>query len=128
LQAVLLVGLAGAAGAVSRYGVGVLAQRSLGTHFAYGTLLVNVLGCLLLGFLLETERNTDLVAPSLRLLFAVGFLGAFTTFSAFGYETVRYLQEGAGNLALLNVTANLLLGCGAVWVGWAAARALFPAV
>lgn len=126
MQGTLLVGLAGAFGAMSRYGVGLLAQRTLGTHFAYGTLLVNVVGCLLLGLLLEIERSTQLVAPSLRLLFAVGFLGAFTTFSAFGYETVRYLQTGETALAVLNVTANLVLGCGAVWLGWVVARALFP--
>ena len=126
MQSFLLVGLAGAAGAVSRYAVGILAQRSLGTNFAYGTLLVNVLGCLLLGFLLEIERNSNLVPNPMRLILAVGFLGAFTTFSTFGYETMRYLQDGAGNLALLNVTANLVLGCGGIWVGWLAARAFFP--
>ena len=123
-----LVGLAGAAGAMSRYGVALWAQRTLGHHFAFGTLLVNVLGCLLLGFLLEMERQTDLVNHPLRMLLAVGFLGAFTTFSAFGYETMRYLQDGSGNLAVLNVAANLLLGCGAVWIGWVVARSAFPAV
>lgn len=126
MQSILLVGIAGAAGAVSRYAVGILAQRSLGNQFAFGTLLVNVVGCLLLGFLLEVERNTTLVPHPLRLLFAVGFLGAFTTFSTFGYETMRYLQEGSGNLALLNVAANLVLGCGAIWLGWMGARVVFP--
>lgn len=128
MQSVLLVGLAGALGAVSRYGVGLLAQRSLGTHFAFGTLLVNVLGCLLLGLLLEVERNTTLVSNPIRLLLAVGFLGAFTTFSTFGYETMRYLEEGAHHLALLNVAGNLILGMVAVWLGWVAARAWFPVV
>lgn len=127
MQSFFLIGVAGAAGAVSRYGVSILAQRSLGSHFAFGTLLVNVLGCLLLGFLLEIERNTNLVPHPMRLLFAVGFLGAFTTFSTFGYETMRYLQDGAGNLALLNISANLILGCGAIWVGWVVARGFFPA-
>lgn len=128
MQTVLLVGAAGAVGAVSRYGVGILAQRTLGNQFAFGTLFVNVIGCLLLGFLLEVERSTTLVTHPVRLVFAVGFLGAFTTFSAFGYETVRYLQDGAGHLALANVAGNLLLGFGGVWLGWAIARGLFPAV
>ena len=128
MQAYLLIGVAGAAGAVSRYAVGVLAQRSLGSHFAFGTLLVNVLGCLLLGFVLELERNTSLVPHPMRLLVAVGFLGAFTTFSTFGYETVRYLQSGASHLALLNILANLVLGIGAVWMGFSAARVLYPGV
>ena len=124
MQAVLLVGLAGAAGAVSRYLVGQAAERSLGTHFAFGTLLVNVLGCLVLGFLLEVDRQGGHLGQHLRLLFAVGFLGAFTTFSTFGYETFRYMQNGTAHLALLNVSANLILGLGAVWLGWVAARSM----
>ena len=95
MQSILLVGFAGAIGAVSRYGVGLLADRALGAHFAFGTLAVNVLGCLALGFLVEADRGSELITHPLRLLFAVGFLGAFTTFSAFGYETIRYLQTGA---------------------------------
>jgi CrcB protein len=127
VQSILLVGLAGAFGAVSRYGVGLLAQRSLGAHSAVGTLLVNVLGCLLLGFLLELDRNSNVVGPSLRLLLGVGFLGAFTTFSTFGYETIRFLQNGDGQAALLNVAGNLILGLGGVWLGLLAARAWYPA-
>jgi fluoride exporter len=122
MQAMLLVGTAGALGAVARYGIGIWAGRTLGNHFAFGTLTVNVLGCLLLGILFEVERTTSLVTPSFRLLGAVGFLGAFTTFSAFGFETFRYLQTGASNLAMLNIAANLVLGLGAVWLGWAVSR------
>ncbi|MBU8869480.1 MAG: fluoride efflux transporter CrcB [Gemmatimonadales bacterium] len=122
MQSLLLIGIAGALGAVARYGIGIWTMRTLGSHFAFGTLAVNVLGCLLLGFLFEAERNTSLVSPSLRLLGAVGFLGAFTTFSTFGYETFRYLQSGASHLALLNVSANLVLGLGAIWLGWATSR------
>lgn len=126
MQSILLVGIAGAFGAVSRYGVGLLADRTLGPHFAYGTLAVNVLGCLALGFLVEAERGTDLVTHPMRLLFAVGFLGAFTTFSAFGYETMRYLQAGSTNLAMLNLSANIILGLGAIWIGFAVGRSTFP--
>lgn len=118
----LLVGLAGAVGAVSRYAMGLAAERVLGARFAFGTLVVNVLGCLLLGALLEAERHTTLVTPPVRLLLAVGFLGAFTTFSTFGWETFRYLQAGTAHLALINIAANMLLGLGAVWAGWGLAR------
>lgn len=128
MQSFFLVGIAGAAGAVSRYGIGILAERSLGSHFAFGTLLVNVLGCLALGFLLELDRGTTLVTHPLRMLLAVGFLGAFTTFSTFGYETLRYVQDGATHLALLNISANLILGLGAVWLGFMSARQIWPAV
>ena len=126
MHSFLLVGIAGAAGAVSRYGIGLWAERFLGGHFAFGTLLVNVLGCLALGFLLELDRGTALVTHPVRMLGAVGFLGAFTTFSTFGYETLRYLQDGASHLALLNISANLVLGLGAVWIGFMWARQAWP--
>jgi CrcB protein len=128
MQAVLLIGVAGAFGAMSRYALGMLAERLLGTHFAFGTLLVNVLGCLALGFLLEVERATDLISHPARLLLAVGFLGAFTTFSTFGYETLRYFQNGAGQLGLLNISANLILGLAAVWLGFLGARSIYPVI
>jgi len=122
VQAALLIALAGAAGAVSRYGVGLWAHRQFGSHFAFGTLIVNIMGCLILGFVLEMEVRTDWVSHSIRLFLAVGFLGAFTTFSTFGFETLKFLQEGSPNLALLNVAANLLFGLLAVWLGWMMAR------
>ena len=122
MQAILLVGLAGAAGAITRYLIGLAAVRSLGENFAFGTLLVNVIGCLALGFLLEIEHTASWVTPPVRLLLAVGFLGAMTTFSTFGYETFRYLSTGAARLALLNLSANLVLGLGGVWLGWGLAR------
>jgi CrcB protein len=124
VKTILLIGMAGAAGAVSRYGVGVLADRTLGANFAYGTLAVNVLGCLVLGILVQVERSTGLVNHPLRLLAMVGFLGAFTTFSAFGYETLRYLETGATHLAMLNVSANVVLGLSAVWGGSVVGRVL----
>jgi len=122
VRSLLLVGVAGAAGAVARYAVALATERSWGSHFAFGTLVVNVLGCLALGFLLELERGSSLVTPPVRLLVAVGFLGAFTTFSTFGYETLRYLQDGLPHLAALNVAANLSLGFAAVWLGFVGAR------
>ncbi len=122
MRARVLIAVAGAAGAVSRYGVGLWAQRQWGSHFAFGTLLVNILGCLLLGFVLELEFQTDLVTQPTKLFLAVGFLGAFTTFSTFGFETLKFLQDGTPHLAALNVGANLVLGLLAVWLGWGMAR------
>ncbi len=121
-RALILIAVAGGAGAVSRYGVGLWAQRQLGSHFAFGTLMVNILGCLLLGFVLELESQTEWIGLSARLFMAVGFLGAFTTFSTFGFETLKFLQAGDHHLALLNVGANLFLGMVAVWLGWMLAR------
>ncbi len=127
MRDLMLVGLAGGAGAVSRYAVGLLAVRAFGDRFAFGTLAVNVAGCLMLGVLLELDRHTGTVGHPLRLLAAVGFLGAFTTFSTFGYETFRYAADGAVDLALLNVSANMVLGLGGIWLGWWLARGLVAA-
>ncbi len=124
----MLISVAGAAGAASRYGVGLWAQRLLGSNFAYGTLVVNLLGCLLLGLVLELESQTEWVGESVRLFWAVGFLGAFTTFSTFGFETLKFMQAGDHHLAVLNVVANLLLGLLAVWLGWVLARSLAGAI
>ncbi len=125
IQSIILIAVAGAAGAVSRYLVGLGATRLWGPQFPYSTLFVNVLGCFLLGMLLEVEHNTTLVSQPARLFLAVGFLGAFTTFSTFGYETFSYLNSGTIKLALVNVSANVLLGLGAVWLGWFLGRTFF---
>ncbi len=122
MRAIFLIGMAGAAGAISRYGVSVWAQRQWSSNFAFGTLIVNVLGCLILGFILELEVQTDWVDAPARLYLAVGFLGAFTTFSTFGFETLKFMHDGSHYLALVNVAANLVLGLLAVWLGWVLAR------
>lgn len=110
---ILAIAAGGAIGAVCRYGIALLCLRMLGNRFAYGTLAVNVLGCFAIGLLLHgslNERTPWLSHPGLT----VGFLGALTTFSTFGYETVRFFEQGDWHLALINVGANVLLGCGAV--------------
>ena len=122
MQALLLVGFAGGLGAMARFSVGIWAERQWGAEFAFGTLIVNVIGCLALGFLLELERGTSVVTHPIRLLLGVGFLGAFTTFSAFGYETIRFLQSGASQIAAINVGANMVLGLTAIWLGFVMAR------
>ncbi len=127
MRALLMVGAAGGLGAMARFGVALWAERNWGAEFAFGTLLVNVTGCLALGFLLELERGTELVSYPIRLLLAVGFLGAFTTFSTFGYETLRFLQNGAIQTAVINVLANLVLGLAAIWIGFLLAKSFYPA-
>jgi len=122
MQSLWLVGVAGGLGAMARFGVAMWAERHWGAEFAFGTLIVNVTGCLALGFLLELERGTSVVTHPMRLLLAVGFLGAFTTFSTFGYETMRFLQNGATQTAIINVVANIVLGMTAIWLGFLFAR------
>ncbi len=116
-MAFFLVGVGGALGSMARYGVS-LALPSVG--FPYATLAVNVIGCFCIGLAMPSVERAATLSPELRVLVIVGFLGGFTTFSAFGQETLALLRIGGG-LALLNVAANLLLGVGAVVLGRAVA-------
>ena len=118
------VGSGGFLGANARYFVGLWAAATWGTLFPWGTLLINVVGSFVLGFYLTfvTERFTG--RSTTRLLLATGFLGAFTTFSTFSYETIQLLAQGATMVALAYMAASLLLGLTAVVVGLMCAHAL----
>lgn len=119
----LYIAVFGALGAVSRYSIGIwLQHRGSGEMFPFGTLLVNVVGCFLLGFL--AGLSTQAVSKQTNTALSAGFLGAFTTFSTFGFETVTLLEKGRGGLALGNVGANLVLGLLAAWLGILAAKAI----
>jgi len=107
---VLLIGLAGALGTLARYFVGVYAGRSLGTGFPYGTLIVNVLGCFLIALISQLALSTTLVSPTMRLTLTTGFMGGFTTYSSFNYETTSLLRERAWAAGALNVGVTVL-GC-----------------
>ena len=122
LKSLSIVAAGGAVGAVSRYVVSGLTHRIFATSFPLGTLVVNTTGCLLIGFLLETATQTTLVSDSWRLALGIGFLGALTTFSTFGYETVELLKESQWILAFANVATNVLIGLFSVWLGVIAAR------
>jgi fluoride exporter len=111
----LYIALFGAVGSLARYGVGLWA-RGLGVAFPYGTLLVNVFGCFLLGFV-ATLALENRVSEALRLAIAVGFCGAFTTFSTFELEVTNALLEGRGWVAGLYVVSSLLFGFLAVLAG-----------
>lgn len=117
MTAFLLVGLGGALGSMARYGVG-LALPSSG--FPYATLAVNVIGCFGIGLALPMLERAAALSPDLRLLIVVGFLGGFTTFSAFGNDTLALVRSGT-SLALLNIAANVVLGLAAVVAGRAIA-------
>jgi CrcB protein len=125
---ILLIAIFGAVGAVGRYAVGLSAVHLLGDRFAFGTLTVNVIGCFLLGLLVHVGTTTELVPPDLRTALAIGLLGAFTTFSTFGYETMKYVEDGTWQLAIANVAANLVLGLIAAWGGLTLARYVFGGV
>lgn len=123
----IAIALGGAAGALTRYGVGVACARAWGERFGYGTLLVNAVGCFALGVLMhETWAAGERLSPHAHAGLAVGLLGGLTTFSTFGYQTVRHVDSGEPGLALLNIAANVVVGLAAAAAGLAAAR-LFDA-
>jgi CrcB protein len=122
---VLLIGLAGALGTLSRYFVGVFAGRALGAGFPYGTLIVNVLGCFLIALVSQIALSTNLISPTLRLTLTTGFMGGFTTYSSFNYETTNLLRERAWAAGLVNIGVTML-GCFvAGLLGLAVARKIF---
>jgi CrcB protein len=113
----VLVALGGAIGAVLRYVIGTAVQAGIGPGFPWGTLAVNVAGCLAVGVVSAlADRRGDLT-PEARAFLVVGFLGGFTTFSAFANETMYSVRTGATPLALLNVMASVGLCLAAVWGG-----------
>ena len=120
-QQFAVVGLGGAIGAIARYGVSLACLRML-PSFPLGTLVVNVLGCFALGLLMAIVDVRSEFPPTARLFLGVGLLGAFTTFSTFGVETIDLLREKENTLAMLSVTGNLVLGLAAVLLGRGVAK------
>lgn len=122
----LLIGTGGFLGSVLRYLVsGSVQAASQSVAFPYGTLAVNVIGCFFIGFLSELAESRSLFSPDTRALLVVGILGGFTTFSAFGNETMNLLRDGERTLAMMNVGAQMLFGIGAVWLGYTLAYAIW---
>ncbi|MBU0467986.1 MAG: fluoride efflux transporter CrcB [Candidatus Omnitrophica bacterium] len=107
---VLLLCVGGAFGTVSRYLLSTLVYRSAGSEFPYGTMLVNLLGCFIVGVLATLSESKYLLTPNLKLLLIIGFCGAFTTFSAFILETANLMKDGETTRAFLNVFLSLIVG------------------
>ncbi len=123
MHALVLVALGAMAGGLARYGVTFLLLRTLGPGMPWGTLTVNITGCLAIGLVSGlTAGRGEPLALGARLFLVTGFLGAYTTFSAFGIETVEMLRGGATARAILNIGGQNILSLGAVWLGLAAAR------
>jgi CrcB protein len=120
---ILLVGLGGSLGAISRYLVSELvARRWSGLAFPVATMSVNILGCLLIGFLAVLAQGSERISDETRVFLIVGLLGGFTTFSSFGHETFSLLEDGHAALAAINVVVQVVVGLLAVWLGVVLAR------
>lgn len=120
----LAAGVGGFGGAVLRYWLAGFVQRWAGGVFPFGTLAVNVLGCLLMGAIMGLVEYRQLLGPHTRILLTVGLLGGLTTFSTFGYETFALLRDNELYLALGNVVLSVVACIGAVMLGSLAAKAL----
>jgi CrcB protein len=118
------VGVFGGLGCLARYGVSVWAAATLGTRFAYGVLGVNVVGSLLLGAVMEFAMRSQVLSADLRLGICVGFMGGFTTFSTFAYDSWRLFETGQWFAASLNMLLNVALCIAGAAIGIALVRLL----
>ena len=122
MQKYLLIAAGGALGSLARYIVGSFVANRIGTRFHYGTLVINLTACLIIGFSLTwMGRRTD-VNPAWRFLIPIGFVGAYSTFSAFEWEIFTDLQIGSFLIGALYLSLSILLGLVAVWLGALLAR------
>jgi CrcB protein len=124
MREIISIAVAGALGALTRWGLSRAGYALLGTGFAWGTLIVNILGCLLIGFLIHWGLVSR-IPETLRTAMAVGFLGAMTTFSTFSYETIRLMEDGLWMTASTNIAANVILCLATTFTGLVLARTLF---
>lgn len=120
---ILFVGTGGFLGAVMRYLIGGWVHDLLRSPwFPYGTLAVNVVGCLLIGLIAGLVESRQALGPEARAFLLIGLLGGFTTFSAFGYETMTLARDGKTIAAMLNVALQVGFGLAAVWGGYSLSK------
>lgn len=122
MQKYLYIAVGGALGSLARYWVGSLVAGRMGTRFPWGTFVINLSACFLIGFSLELLGNRVELSPAWRYLIPTGFVGAYSTFSTFEWETFSNLQLGAVPVAGVYVGLSVVLGLVGVWCGVVAAR------
>ncbi|HEY6487496.1 MAG: fluoride efflux transporter CrcB [Terracidiphilus sp.] len=117
MQKYLLIALGGGLGSMARYWVGSTVAGRMGTRFPYGTFVINLTACLILGFSLTFLTERVELSPALRYLVPIGFIGAYSTFSTYEWETFAQMRSGAFALAALYALGSLALGLAATWLG-----------
>jgi fluoride exporter len=120
----IIVGIGGALGSVLRFWVGSYIGGRFGSRFPYGTFVINVTGSFLIGMILTILAERTQWSSNWRYLIPIGFIGGYTTFSAFEYETFRLFQDGQMMSAALNVGLSVVLGFVGVWAGAVAGRSI----
>ena len=124
MRDILTISLGAIAGANARYFLSRYAARLMGPAFPYGTLVINVIGSLIVGFFMIWATERALLDPRWRLLVVIGFCGAFTTFSSYAFETMAYFEQGRWLLMLTNFVSNNFLCLAGALAGMALARVL----
>ena len=119
---IVLIGFAGLMGTLARYALSGFVARRFGETFPTGTLLVNVIGCFLAGFLFYLFQERFLVSELTRTAVMIGFLGGFTTFSSYALQTMTLLRDGEVFLATVNIALSNVVGLFTVWAGYSFAR------
>lgn len=119
-----MVGIGGFLGSVLRFWVGSFIGGRLGARFPYGTFVINVTGSFLVGIVVTVLATKAHWSPNWRYLIPIGFIGGYTTFSTFEFETLRLAQDGQMPMAILNVTLSVVVGLVGVWAGTVAGRAI----
>ena len=118
MQKTILIALAGLIGTLLRYWLSGYVARQYGETFPWGTMAVNLIGCLAAGALFYATEERFLINPTLRTVILIGLLGGFTTFSSYGLQTFALLRDGEFLLASLNIVASNVLGLFMVWAGY----------
>jgi len=124
LTRLLSIGFAGLVGTLLRYWLSGVIARRYGETFPYGTLIVNLIGCFVIGFLFYLFYDRALASSTPRTVIFIGLLGGFTTFSSYGLQTFTLLRDGELFLALVNVVTSNVLGLLFVWVGYSLAKVI----
>lgn len=124
MRNVLIIGIGGFLGAVARYGIALWIGQRWGRSFPLGTFVINITGSLVIGFLMPLLTERFMINPQWRLFLAVGFLGAYTTFSTFEYETGALLKDGEWLIAGINVVSSVIVGFAALKVGEVIAKSI----
>jgi CrcB protein len=124
LQKYLLIAAGGAFGSIARYWVGSTIGSRMGTRFPYGTFVINLTACIIIGFSLTYLGKRLELNPAWRYFIPVGFIGAYSTFSTYEWETLSTLRSGAFALAGLYAFGSLALGLAATWLGAVLAEAI----
>jgi fluoride exporter len=124
MKRLLLLALAGSIGTLARYGLSGLVQRHAGALFPWGTFAVNALGCFLFGLVWTLAERRMWISPEYRIVILVGFMGAFTTFSTYAFETTQQLQDAQWGAALGNIVLNNVLGIALVYLGLSLGKTL----